>query len=63
MKIRLRSVYAQNSHDWASMVVYEALPSNLEEQLEEFRYLQARRAVNAALDHVDGGPGRGRIVR
>ena len=54
VRTELHSVYAQNSHDWASLVVYEALPSNLEAQLEEVRYLQTRRALNAALGHVDG---------
>ena len=43
----------QDVHDWASLVVYEALPEDLEEQLEHLRYWQARRANNAALDRLE----------
>jgi hypothetical protein len=38
-----------DTHDWASLVVYEAFPSNLADQLEEVRYWQARRAQEGAL--------------
>jgi beta-lactamase superfamily II metal-dependent hydrolase len=41
------------SHDWASLVVYEALPPALEEQLEEVRYRQGMRAVWIAFDQLD----------
>ena len=43
------------SHDWASLVVYEALPENttLDEQLEEVRYRQGMRAVHIAFDQLD----------
>jgi len=40
-------------HDWASLVVYEALPADLNDQLEEVRYRQARLAIDAALECVD----------
>ncbi len=38
----------QKYHDWASLVVYEALPTDVDEGLEELRYLQARRALKTA---------------
>jgi hypothetical protein len=40
-------------HDWASLVVYEALPSDFDEQREDLRYWQARRAQDHALDRVE----------
>jgi hypothetical protein len=40
-------------HDWASVVAYEALPDDLEGQLEWLRYSQAKRAADAALEKVD----------
>ena len=43
----------QKAHDWASIVVYEAFPSDLSEQLEELRYWQARRAQDGALKRVE----------
>ncbi len=41
------------TNDWASLVVYEALPTNLGEQLEELRYRQGMRAVHIAFDQLD----------
>jgi len=44
-----------HSHDWASLVIYEALPPDLEEKLERYRYHQAKDALKAAekcLQHV-----------
>ncbi len=40
-------------NDWASLVVYEALPVDLAEQLDEVRYLQATRAVHVAFGELD----------
>ncbi|MBV8274803.1 MAG: CHAT domain-containing protein [Verrucomicrobia bacterium] len=40
-------------HDWASLVVYEALPQNWAEQLDTLRYKQSKRAMNAALQRID----------
>jgi hypothetical protein len=37
-----------HSHDWASLVVYEALPPNLEELMDGFQYRQARDALKAS---------------
>jgi hypothetical protein len=42
-----------HSHDWASLVVYEALPANLDEQLEVARYSQGKLAIDAALERID----------
>ena len=42
-----------HSHDWASLVVYEALPANLADQLEKLRYGQGKRAITAAIDRID----------
>lgn len=45
----LHSAMSLDTHDWASLVVYEALPADLAAQLEEVRYWQARRAQEGAL--------------
>ena len=41
------------TNDWCSLVVYEALPVNLVEQLEEVRYLQGMRAVHVAFGQLE----------
>lgn len=41
------------THDWASLVAYAALPDNFEHQLQEVRYTQSKRAINAALAPTD----------
>ncbi|MBF0623907.1 MAG: CHAT domain-containing protein [Magnetococcales bacterium] len=41
------------AHDWASLVVYDALPENLEQQLAALRLERAKRAIDTALDHID----------
>lgn len=41
------------AHDWASLVVYDALPTDLAEQREEMHYRQARLATEAALSRID----------
>lgn len=53
LRAELHARYTSNSHDWASLVVYEALPLALHEQLEGLKYHQARRAMNAALERID----------
>lgn len=53
VRLRLHSEFAQDYHDWASLVVYEALPSDLDEQLEALRYVQAQRAQAHALDRIE----------
>jgi hypothetical protein len=42
-----------DSHDWASLVAYAALPADLEAQLARVRLKQAHRSINAALKYMD----------
>ena len=42
-----------NTHDWASLVMYAALPPDLDDQLLDIRYLQAKRAIDCGLDRID----------
>jgi beta-lactamase superfamily II metal-dependent hydrolase len=53
LRAELHALYTSSWHDWASLVVYEALPQALPDQLEALRYAQTRRAINAALERVD----------
>ena len=53
VRLHLHSCMGPDTHDWASLVVYEAFPSNLADQLEELRYWQARRAQEGALRRVE----------
>ncbi len=53
LRAELHARYTENWHDWASLVVYEALPQALADQLETLRYFQAKRAINAALERID----------
>lgn len=63
----LHARYNADWHDWASLVAYEALPAQLEPQLEDLQYRQARGAANAALERIDlavaaaGGPEGGAL--
>ncbi len=43
----------RSTHDWASLVIYESLPDDLDAELEELRYRQAKLAVEAALGEAD----------
>jgi hypothetical protein len=49
---RLRAL-VPDRHDWASVVAYASLPSDLEVQLRLTRRKQAERAIYAALSHLD----------
>lgn len=53
LRAELHARYTATWHDWASLVVYEALPLALNEQLEKLKYHQARSAMNAALQGID----------
>lgn len=53
LRSSLHGSLAAQCHDWASLVVYEALPGDLGEQLEEVRYAQTRRALDVALEIAD----------
>jgi hypothetical protein len=49
----LHSRYGADTHDWASLVVYEALPTDMDAQLERITYMQAKQRLDAALQRVD----------
>lgn len=53
LRRRLYSLHAQDTHDWASLVVYAVLPDDLPIQLESTCYSQAKAAIEAALKQVD----------
>jgi len=53
VRLHLHSCMGPDTHDWASLVAYEAFPSNLTDQLEELRYWQARRAQEGALRRIE----------
>jgi beta-lactamase superfamily II metal-dependent hydrolase len=53
LRAELHARYTTTFHDWASLVVYEALPRSLDDQLDSLRYRQAKRAMEAALQQVD----------
>jgi len=53
IRAELHARYTSRWHDWASLVVYEALPRDMAQQLERARYFQAKRAVDAALQRID----------
>jgi beta-lactamase superfamily II metal-dependent hydrolase len=53
LRAELHARYTSSWHDWASLVVYEALPQALADQLETVRYFQTKRAINAALEQID----------
>lgn len=50
-----QSLYVQcpDSHDWASVVMYAALPADLESQLREVRFVRARIALEAKLTRAE----------
>ncbi|MBW0000901.1 MAG: CHAT domain-containing protein [Verrucomicrobia bacterium] len=53
LRSKLHALFTSTWHDWASLVVYEALPQTWSEQLDALRYRQTRRAMNAALERID----------
>jgi beta-lactamase superfamily II metal-dependent hydrolase len=53
LRAELHARYTSNWHDWASLVVYEALPQALADQLETLRYFQTKRAISAVLERID----------
>jgi beta-lactamase superfamily II metal-dependent hydrolase len=53
LRAELYARYTAAWHDWASLVVYEALPQALSDQLAALRYFQAKRAINAVLERID----------
>ena len=54
-KIRL-ALYANGGrqfHDWASLIAYEALPSNIADQLHELTYWQTKRVLEGSLTRLE----------
>jgi len=49
VRLMLHALNASRFHDWASLVIYEALPANLNEQLYDVRYAQTRAVLERAL--------------
>jgi CHAT domain len=41
------------THDWASITAYASLPDNFDEQLLDGQIKQAKRSIDAALNHAD----------
>jgi len=52
LRSKLRALSA-DTHDWASLVAYAVLPDNLEDQLKDMQYAQAKKAIDTALDRID----------
>jgi hypothetical protein len=64
---RLRTELAEleGVHDWASLVVYAAIPSDFEQQAHDFCIRQIRRAINAAFARaakINEEPARGKAA-
>jgi hypothetical protein len=53
VRMELHSRMGPDTHDWASLVVYEALPTDLADQLEDLRYWQTRRTLEGALQRLE----------
>ena len=43
----------KGAHDWASLVAYAALPDDIDYRMVEYRYVQAKEAIDVALSHLD----------
>lgn len=56
LRSELHSRMPADTHDWASLVVYEALPADLFVQLQNVRYWQSRRALELALQRLEKLP-------
>lgn len=52
-RAELHARFTANWHDWASLVVYEALPRDFSDQLDALLYRQTKRAMDAALEKID----------
>lgn len=50
-----RRLYAQfmDKHDWASLTAYVSLPSDFDKQLSGIQIDQAKRSINASMNHAD----------
>ncbi len=52
-RVQLHARCSGTRHDWASLVGYVALPPDFSEQLVDFRYMQAKYALDNALQALD----------
>jgi hypothetical protein len=53
VRLMLHALNASRVHDWASLVIYEALPPNLNDQLFEVCYAQSRAALEQRLVRME----------
>jgi hypothetical protein len=53
LRRKLHALHGYDRHDWASLVAYACLPDNIDRQLEEVRYKQARAAIDIAMKEID----------
>lgn len=53
LRRKLYALHTSTTHDWASLVVYCALPATLGDQLKDTAYEQAKAAIDAALGACD----------
>ena len=53
LRRKLYALRTSTTHDWASLVVYCALPATLGDQLKDTAYGQAKAAINTALEACD----------
>ncbi len=53
-RARLHAEFAY-THDWASLVIYDALPEDMHRQLDEVRYQRARNALESAQEQIAEG--------
>jgi hypothetical protein len=53
LRRKLHALHTVDTHDWASLVAYEALPTDLSMQLKDVRYVQSRKAIDASMKHID----------
>ena len=55
LRRRLYARYGAKTHDWASLVVYAALPADIESQLRRTGFRSASARIYALLDRIDTG--------
>jgi hypothetical protein len=53
LRRRLYARHSTRTHDWASLIVYAALPVDLQAQLDEVKYCSGRLALEATMDRFD----------
>jgi hypothetical protein len=53
IRSHLFGAHSPANHDWGTLVVYESLPQDFDEQLRDFQYRQAKAAIDAAINDFD----------